>query len=297
MDLSVPVDGAAALHVRHRPGDADPPFLLLHGLDGNARMWDLVAERLAAAGHAAYAVDQRGHGGSDAGGADYDNATAAADTAAAAASLGVTRAVVAGHSWGALLALRLAAERPGLVAGVACVEGGWAHAGDVMDSWDQLARLLTKPHFAQRGSLEAVRHYHRTIYPHWPEPSIDAALHSLKTTEDGSIAPCLPSEQREAILRSIWDDPPSRWFPAVKAPVLLMPAVPSPERRWDMLYSRISSYLEPAAAALPDAAIREYQDGDHDLHAQHPDRVAADLLDLAEKARRRDARDGVREHG
>ena len=107
MDLSVPVDDEATLHVRHWQGPADPPFLLLHGLDSNARMWDQVADRLATAGHAAYAIDQRGHGESPPAGDGYDNATAAADTAAVAAALGVTRAVIAGHSWGALLALRV----------------------------------------------------------------------------------------------------------------------------------------------------------------------------------------------
>jgi pimeloyl-ACP methyl ester carboxylesterase len=290
MDLSVPVNDAAALHVRHWQGSADPPFLLLHGLGSNARMWDQVADRLAAAGHAAYAIDQRGHGESGPAGDDYDNATAAADTAAAAVALGVTGAVIAGHSWGALLALRLAAERPDLVAGIALIEGGWAHAGVVLDSWDQFTRLLTKPESALKGAtLESVRDYHRAVYPDWPEASIEAALRSLRVNEDGSLAPCLPSEQREAIMRSIWNDPPAQWFSAVKVPALLMPAIPKPERRWEMLFTRMSAYVEPAASALSGATVREYVDGDHDLHAQYPDRVAADLLGLVDEVRRRAA--------
>ena len=38
------------------------PFLLVHGLASNARLWDGVARRLASAGHSAVAVDLRGHG-------------------------------------------------------------------------------------------------------------------------------------------------------------------------------------------------------------------------------------------
>ncbi|HEY5472951.1 MAG TPA: alpha/beta fold hydrolase, partial [Candidatus Limnocylindrales bacterium] len=38
------------------------PFLLVHGLASNARLWDGVARRLTEAGHRSVAVDLRGHG-------------------------------------------------------------------------------------------------------------------------------------------------------------------------------------------------------------------------------------------
>jgi hypothetical protein len=38
------------------------------------------------------------------------------------------------------------------------------------------------------------------------------------------------------------------------------------------------------AAAMPRATIREYEGADHDLHAQYPRRVAADLIALAKEA-------------
>ncbi|MGW7595799.1 alpha/beta hydrolase, partial [Streptomyces rubiginosohelvolus] len=65
MDLSVPVTDDVKLHFRHRPGTASLPFLLVHGMASSARLWDEVADHLAAAGHAVYAVDLRGHGDSD----------------------------------------------------------------------------------------------------------------------------------------------------------------------------------------------------------------------------------------
>ena len=40
------------------------------------------------------------------------------------------------------------------------------------------------------------------------------------------------------------------------------------------------------AAALAHAAVREYALADHDLHAQHPASVAADLLELANQSER-----------
>lgn len=288
MDLSVPVNDKATLHVRHWQGSAVPPFLLLHGLDSNARLWDQVADRLAAAGHAAYAIDQRGHGESDPADDDYDNATAAADTAAVATAHGVTGAVIAGHCWGAQLALRLAAERPDLVAGIALIEGGWADSRVVVESWDLYVRLMTKPEAAPEGTtLESIRDSYRAVYPDWPEASIEAMLHSFRLNEDGLVTHCLPQQQRMAIVRSCRDEPPDHWFSAIKVPALLMSAVPKPERRWEQVFTRIDALIEPAAAALSGATVRRYIGGDHDLHAQDPDRVAADLLGLADEVRRR----------
>jgi pimeloyl-ACP methyl ester carboxylesterase len=75
MDIkAVPVADGVTLRVRHWPGPASPAFLLVHGLSSNARLWDQVAGRLAAAGHPAYAVDLRSHGESDAPPAEYDTA-------------------------------------------------------------------------------------------------------------------------------------------------------------------------------------------------------------------------------
>ncbi len=42
--------------------DRERSYILVHGLSSNARTWDQVAARLAAAGHQVVAIDQRGHG-------------------------------------------------------------------------------------------------------------------------------------------------------------------------------------------------------------------------------------------
>src|SRR4051812_8795959 len=91
----VRVADAVFLHVRRWPGELRP-FLLVHGLSANARLWNEVAAELSAAGHPVTAVDLRSHGESDAPPDGYDTATAADDLAA----LGIAGAVVAGHAWG-----------------------------------------------------------------------------------------------------------------------------------------------------------------------------------------------------
>ncbi|MFJ2264630.1 alpha/beta fold hydrolase [Streptomyces sp. NPDC087844] len=291
MNLSVAVSEDAKLNVRHWQGAQSPPFLLVHGLDSNARTWELVANRLAAAGHPAYAVDMRGHGESDAPGTGYDNATAAADLVAVCRALGVKGAVVAGHSWGAHIALRLAAEHPDLVAGLVLVEGGWVEPAAVHGAWESFAAVVEST-LSVSGqplggtTLGGMRDYLRTLHPDWSAEAVEASLFSLRVEPDGSLSPRLSTAQRTAIMHSLWEDAPARWFPALlRMPIMLMAAFPRDNVRWPpsirALVERNRSAVCTAARDLPHARVREYFDSDHDLHAQRPEAVADDLLRLA----------------
>lgn len=275
--MEVSVAEGVTLHVRHRPAPGSPAFLLVHGLSSNARLWDGVADRLAAAGHPVYAVDLRSHGESDAPPEGYDTATAAADVAAAGAALGLTQAVVAGQSWGGNVAVRLAAEHPALVAGLALVDGGWIDLSADFGSWEECEAAL-RPSDLDGLTADGMREYLRHAHPGWSATAVEATLANMRVAPDGSLARRLAIPRHMSIVRSMWDDPPTRWYPAIAAPVLLLPAVPKADGR---RARRVRARVAAALAALPRATVREYLGADHDLHAQHPDRVAGDLLDLA----------------
>src|SRR5262249_8244114 len=83
-------------------GERGPVVLLLHGFLEHAHAWDLVAPRLAAAGHHVFALDWRGHGDSEwvGSGGYYHFADYAADLAFLVRALG-GRAALVGHSMGA----------------------------------------------------------------------------------------------------------------------------------------------------------------------------------------------------
>src|ERR1700739_1745131 len=99
------------------------PVLLVHELPSNPRLWNGVAERLAAAGHPVAAIDQRGHGQSDKPDDRYDFATLTDDLIAVLHDLGGQTPWLAGQSWGANVVLELAARHPGSTAGLVLVDG------------------------------------------------------------------------------------------------------------------------------------------------------------------------------
>jgi pimeloyl-ACP methyl ester carboxylesterase len=277
--IDVDVAPGVKLRVRHWPGKADdtgPPFLLVHGLSSNARLWDGVARVLAAAGHPAYAVDLRSHGESDAPPDGYDTATAAEDLAALSRRLRLAPAVVAGQSWGGNVVVRLAARHPELVAGLALVDGGWIDLSGRFDSW-AAAEAALRPPDVDGLRAEDLRRMLTGSHPGWSDEAIEATLANLRVAEDGTLRRRLSVPDHMRIVRSMWDDPPWPDFGYITAPVLLMPALASAnERRAELVVK--------AAGALARARIHEYVGGDHDRHAQQPEAVAADLLALAGEA-------------
>ena len=88
-----------------RKGDA----FLVHGLFAEADSFTLLARRLAKGGLRVLAIDLPGHGASDATAKDLDQATEAVAMTLRATASGPVRLV--GHSLGAMIATRIAAER------------------------------------------------------------------------------------------------------------------------------------------------------------------------------------------
>src|SRR5690242_15310210 len=87
-----------ALHTERRDGDPTcPSFVLVHGLASNLRLWDGVADALHARGHTVVALDQRGHGRSDAPDSGYDLDTAVVDLGAVLEGLHLDRPILVGQ--------------------------------------------------------------------------------------------------------------------------------------------------------------------------------------------------------
>ncbi len=278
-DLRVVATDGVTLHVRQWAADpARRPFLLVHGLSSNACLWAAVATALAAAGHPVVAVDLRSHGESDAPDEGYDTATAAADVAAVAERLDIGDAIVVGQSWGGNVVVEVAAHHPGVAAALALIDGGWMDPAARFPTWEACEAALRPPDI-DGTKAAAMRAYISAAHPLWGDWAIDATLANLAVHADGTVTRRLTIPHHMQIVRSMWEDPPRLHYDAVSVPVLLVPAIST-----DPLRAATSrAYLAIAADALGNATIREYPGADHDIHAQHPTQLAADLLALAER--------------
>jgi len=106
--------------LRYFTGGTGEPVVLLHGLGGSAANWIELLPELAERNRV-LAVDLPGHGGSEPLRADASITDFAAAIAALIRQEDAGPAIVAGHSFGGLVALRLAHLRPDLVGGLLLV--------------------------------------------------------------------------------------------------------------------------------------------------------------------------------
>jgi pimeloyl-ACP methyl ester carboxylesterase len=270
--------GNLELSVREWPGDGQP-FLLVHGLASNAKTWDGVARRLNDAGHRVVAVDQRGHGLSDKPETGYGFEDVASDLQGLVSVLELNRPFLAGQSWGGNVAVHFAARYPGLAAGLILVDGGFIDLSQRPGAtWEETSQRLTPPNLLgtpRSRMLERFRSYH----PGWSDEQIEMQMGNYETLEDGTIRPWLTLERHLAILRALWDDPPSPLYERIQAPVLVALADTQDEaRRRDR-----DEHVAAAVEKLNRAEVRRFENAPHDIHVDQPRELAAWMLEAVQR--------------
>lgn len=185
--------------VRLSGPDDGRPVLLLHGFPQAASSWDAVAGRLAASGYRTIAPDQRGYspGARPSEVADYAVPHLVADALGILDALGVPRADVVGHDWGAAVAWELAIGHPERVRTLTAVSVphpaafGWARRND----GDQRERstyigLFREPGKAEQVLLEdGARRLRATYEGVLPEESVEEYVRRF--SEPGALTAAL----------------------------------------------------------------------------------------------------------
>ena len=271
----VTLDTGISLRVIER-GDGEPRWLLVHGLASNARLWDGVATRLASAGAATVAVDQRGHGLSDRPDDGYDMVTVADDLARLVTALGWERVVLAGQSWGGNVVLEALARHPDRFLGAVCIDGGFIRLRDRFDDWESCAEALAPPHLIGTPVGEMRGWVDRSAHD-WPEEGRLGTMANFEVRADGTIAPWLTRERHMAILEGMWNHDPVAMISGVEAPVHVI-AADTGDRWFDK-----NAAIEQLAAVARDIEVTWFRPAHHDVHAQQPDAVTEVMRRFAER--------------
>ena len=266
--MRVQVDEGVALECDVWAGGAGIPFLLVHGLSSNRRLWEASAARLHELGHPVATVDLRGHGRSDKPDHGYDFTTMGSDLLKVLDAAGFDAAVLAGQSTGGNIVVDLAARVPERAAGVAGIDGGALELSRQFPEWDACREALSPPALVgtPAGRLEGwIRHGH----PGWSDWAIEATMANFEHWPDGTVRPWLSLDNHLRVLRSLWEHRPSIVIPKLDVPVLLVMADTGDE--WAQQKRAV---VEELAGQVQ---VEWFSPGDHDLHAQHPVELA-DLL-------------------
>jgi pimeloyl-ACP methyl ester carboxylesterase len=270
LDVDLPGAGVR-LRATRWPG-AGTPVLLLHGLASTRRFWNLVVPDLVAAGLSVVALDQRGHGESPVpDDSDFSLEAVARDAAVALDALGISRAVVVGHSWGASVGLTLAATQPGRVLSAVAIDGGFAVRPPDVDLVE-LRERLTPPVWSTPPD-ELPRMLGRgPLAPYWSDDLATALLPIFGVGEDGRARARLPLAQHLAIVDQLLADDVVATLKAVRCPAWLVSCEPTGSMAGDLDdWSRQKAEgLALAAALLPDARTMRWSGALHDVPLQWP---------------------------
>jgi pimeloyl-ACP methyl ester carboxylesterase len=104
-------------------GQGPDTVVLVHGLGGNLAGWHLTMVPELQLTYRVVTYDLRGHGRSDAPPAGYTTGDMVRDLAALLDALGIEKATLVGHSWGADIVLHFALLHPARVSELVLIEG------------------------------------------------------------------------------------------------------------------------------------------------------------------------------
>lgn len=256
-----------ALNLRTQPGERRPWFLLVHGLASNARLWDGVAARLAAAGVPSIAIDQRGHGRSQQVDTGFDFGSLSRDLVDVIQATNTGPVVAVGQSWGGNVVVELAARYPQLVAAVGLIDGGFLRLAEDFPTWEVVRESLAPPVF-NGARIEDLRRVMASRLEGFSADAIEAQLANFEVNEDGTVRARLRRRNHFVILEQLWNHDPDIPAFTIAAPVLAVAV----EGGGPSKPSRVAEF-----AAASEATVR-WMSGHHDIHAQQPDVVAEILL-------------------
>ncbi|MDO5735832.1 MAG: alpha/beta hydrolase [Propionibacteriaceae bacterium] len=265
--IRVPVAGGELVGGMWTPEtDAGHPAVLaIHGITATHVSWPLVAEGLHTR---VVALDLRGRGRSNGLPGPFGLRAHAADMAAVIDHLGLGRVVVAGHSMGAFVAVRLAEIADGRVASLVLIDGGLPIAPPAGVAPEDVAGVVLGPALARLSKTFSSRAEYRDFWrdhpalgPYWNErigAYIDYDL-------DGAAPQLRPSSNPDAVaVDSMLLDGQDDYHEALSAlgmPVAFLHAPRGLADQVPPLYP--DGELRQLAARYPHVTIHELDDVNH----------------------------------
>ena len=286
--MAEPVDGwlernGVRLHyVEWRPAAATnqgpPPVLLLHGLSSNARFWDRVAGRLS--DRRVIALDQRGHGLTGRPPAAPDPTAGFAmdqlleDVAFLIRELGLEQPVLAGHSWGATVALEFVGARPDLVSALVFIDGPVQSAANLF-SWED-AQAFMQPPLPRFRSLNDAEAESRNDFGSAWGADLEAFVKARVMPDGDDLILTLTGPARLALLRGLYDSQPDVLWSRISVPTVVLLAREAS--------ASVSGWKEQGAnllAGLAPAVTIKWFDTGHDIPLYAPAEVAAEIVAIS----------------
>lgn len=196
-----------------------------------------------------------------------------ADVAFLIKQLRLDAPVVAGHSWGAGVALEFVARHARLASGLVFVDGPMQGVSNIF-SWDEVQTTMQPPLPRYSSMTEATTDSMRDFGSAWAEdlaPFVEA-----RVMPDGdSLVLTLTPAIRLELLRGMYDSRPEELWPKIRVPAVLLVAQHS-----ERIARSHEKGIERLRTIAPSVQVRRF-DTPHDIPLYAPEEVAQEIERVA----------------
>jgi len=238
-----------------------PAIILLHGYSDSWFSFSLLLPLLPEKYHV-FALDQRGHGGSDKPGSGYQLRDLGRDVVAFLDAKGIRRATIVGHSMGSFAAQQVALFAPERVEKLVLVGSGTTLRN--MEGRAEFAAAVNA--LSDQVSLDFIREFQEsTVFRPLPNGFMDRAV--AESTK-------LPARVWKSLLEGFFAVPADPGLARLAMPTLLI---------WgdrDAVFHRAEA--ERLAAAIPGARFVVREGTGHAVHWEEPEAVAREIVGFLE---------------
>lgn len=262
-----------------------PTIILLHGLSQQSDFWIPVVDALGSE-YSTVSIDLRGHGESRNMPPDYRIARVAQDCIDLMNELSVSNACVVGHSWGASVALNIAAQgslHPLRVESCVLIDGGAFAPANIIDGGSvtrsELTVALTPP-LGPFSKDELMDHYlpaHSSMLTEQEHLIMSAIMRSYVPAPQGGWVTTIGFDRHMAVLEAFLDYNPDADLESLTVPTwILMARAPFTPGEPDSIggWARARTQVDSKVWGNTNIALQHWYGAVHDVPLYWPHQVS-----------------------
>jgi len=261
------------------------PIVLLHGLSQQADFWCPTIDALGSR-YSTLSIDLRGHGESREMTPDYHIPRVSEDCIELMDELGIDKACVVGHSWGASAALNIAAQCPSRTTSSVLIDGGAFTPANIVESGfikrEDVNAALTPP-IGPFSETELRSHYvpaHMLSSSDKQESVMSAIARTYVEAPQGGFVTTIGFDRHMAVLEAFLDYNPDLDIQALAIPTWILmardPFIPSTPLTTPTLdsWAEARNKVETKVHGKMNIALQHWYGAVHDVPLYWPIRVA-----------------------
>ena len=197
--------------------------------------------------------------------------------------LAIAKAAVFGHSWGANVALNVAARAPDRVYALGLIDGGTSRGSGARESWEEV-RARARPRNISGNREEFLDRLRTQLSFCWSDQVERIVQTMVHEDAEGAMQDILRPENHIQVMRAMWEEPASQAYPNILCPTLIIPAGPSAQQAGSDRALVKQERVAAAEQAIKNSRVRWIPETVHDIGYHKPEELARVIREFLDES-------------